>query len=70
MLRKDYVYLLERYFYYLETLPPADRGLVVFDELDKSQSHILIRQMAEYFLETDTGRTEFSHCAGTVFRAF
>ena len=26
MLRKDYVYLLERYFYYLETLPPADRG--------------------------------------------
>jgi hypothetical protein len=42
LLRKDYVYLFERYFYYLETLPPNDRGLIVFDELDKSQSHILI----------------------------
>lgn len=55
-LRKDYVYLFERYFYFLETLPPRVRGLVVFDELDKSQAHILIEQMASYFLETKTGR--------------
>jgi hypothetical protein len=55
-LRKDYVYLFERYFYFLETLPPRERGLVVFDELDKSQSHVLIQQMAKYFLGTTTGR--------------
>lgn len=47
-LRKDYVYLFERYFYFLETLPPRERGLIVFDELDKSQSHILLQQMSAY----------------------
>lgn len=55
-LRKDYVYLFERYFYFLETLPLRERGLVVFDELDKAQSHILLQQMAAYFLGTPTGR--------------
>ena len=45
-LRKDYVYLFERYFYFLETLPARDRGLIVFDELDKSLSHGLLPQMA------------------------
>jgi len=55
-LRKDYVYLFERYFYLLEALPPRERGLVVFDEMDKSESHILIQQMAQYFLGTQTGR--------------
>lgn len=56
MLRKDYVYLFERYFYLLERYSPSERGLVVFDELEKSQSHLLIRQMQGYFLETSTGR--------------
>ena len=37
-LRKDYVYLFERYFYFLESLPVRERGLIVFDELDKAQS--------------------------------
>jgi hypothetical protein len=55
-LRKDYVYLFERYFYFLETFPPTERGLIVFDELEKSQSHILVHQMAAYFLGTQTGR--------------
>lgn len=55
-LRKDYVYLFERYFYFLETLPPRERGLIIFDELEKSQSHILVQQMASYFLGTHTGR--------------
>lgn len=41
-LRKDYAYLFERYFYYLETLGPRERGLIVFDELGKTQSHILV----------------------------
>jgi hypothetical protein len=67
LLRKDYVYLFERYFYYLETLPPGERGLVVFDELDKAQSHILIQQMAAYFLGTETGRFRSSRIVPEPF---
>jgi hypothetical protein len=54
-LRKDYVYLFERYFYFLEQFPLRERGLIVFDELDKAQSHILLQQMAAYFLGHSTG---------------
>jgi hypothetical protein len=67
LLRKDYVYLFERYFYYLETLPLSERGLVVFDELDKAQSHILIQQMAAYFLGTETGRFRSSRIVPEPF---
>ncbi len=66
-LRKDYVYLFERYFYFLETLPLNARGLIVFDELDKSQSHILIQQMATYFLGTQTGRYRSSRIVPEPF---
>lgn len=59
-LRKDYVYLFERYFYFLETLPPRERGLIVFDELERSQSHVLIQQVAAYFLGHETGRNRSS----------
>jgi len=67
MLRKDYVYLFERYFYFLESLPPRERGLIVFDELDKAQSHILIQQMARYFLGTRTGRYRSSRVVPEPF---
>jgi len=67
LLRKDYVYLFERYFYYLETLPPSERGLVVFDELDKAQSHVLIQQMAAYFIGTETGRFRSSRIVPESF---
>jgi hypothetical protein len=67
MLRKDYVYLFERYFYYLETLSPRERGLVVFDELEKSQSHVFIQQMAQYFLGTQTGRYRSSRVVPEPF---
>lgn len=67
MLRKDYVYLFERYFYYLETFSPRERGLVVFDELEKSQSHVLIQQMAKYFLGTKTGRYRSSRVVPEPF---
>lgn len=67
LLRKDYVYLFERYFYFLETLPPKERGMVVFDELDKAQSHILIQQMAQYFLGTQTGRYRSSRVVPEPF---
>jgi len=66
-LRKDYVYLFERYFYFLESLPPRERGLIVFDELEKSQSHVLLQQMAAYFLGTQTGRYRSSRIVPEPF---
>ena len=56
LLQKDFVYLFERYFYYLKTLSEHKRGLVVFDELEKTKAQRLIQQMASYFLGTRTGR--------------
>lgn len=60
MLRKDYIYLFERFFYFLEDTPGEPRGIVVFDELDKSASHILLTQMDKYFKRTAKGRLRSS----------
>lgn len=57
ILRKDYAFLFERFFYYLEDLDSAIQGMIVFDELERSQSGILIDQMEKYFLHTLKGRT-------------
>ena len=56
LLRKDVVYLFERYFYLLQHSCPDRRGLVIFDELEKSRAKYLIQRMAAYFLGTDKGR--------------
>lgn len=56
VLRKDIVYLFERYFHLLRDQASEQRGLVVFDELEKSRAKHLIQRMAEYFLGTETGR--------------
>lgn len=55
-LRKDYAYLFERFFYFLEDQRPREHGVIVFDELEKSQSHILINQTHAYFKESATGQ--------------
>lgn len=55
-LRKDYVYLFERFYYFLQDKQYDPSGIVVFDELDKSQSHILINQMDSYFQKTEKGK--------------
>jgi hypothetical protein len=55
-LRKDYAYLFERFFYFLEDRSASERGLVIFDELDRARCHLLIDQMAKYFQETGPGR--------------
>jgi hypothetical protein len=60
VLRKDYAYLFERFFLFLNELPLYQHGIVVFDELERSQSHVLVEQMAEYFLETANGRQRAS----------
>lgn len=59
MLRKDYIYLFERFFYYLEDITDQ-RGIVVFDELDKSASHLVLDQMEKYFKRTSKGRLRSS----------
>ena len=55
-LRKDYAYLFERFFYFLEDTAAEEQGIVVFDELERSQSHLLIDQMHRYFTGTAVGR--------------
>jgi hypothetical protein len=55
-LRKDYAYLFERFFYFLEDLGPDAFGVAVFDELEKVQSHLLMGQMDSYFKRTTRGR--------------
>jgi hypothetical protein len=55
-LRKDYAYLFERFFYFLEDSRLGELGLVVFDELERSQCHVLVNQMALYFRNTAKGR--------------
>ena len=59
-LRKDYAYLFERFFYFLEDNNTMEQGIVVFDELEKSQSHLLIDQMHRYFADTVVGQQRSS----------
>jgi hypothetical protein len=63
-LRKDYAYLFQRFFYFLEDESARcgmpQRGIIVFDELEKSQSHILVDQAHRYFKDTATGRSRAS----------
>lgn len=60
MLRKDYAYLFERFFYYLEDTSRDEMGLVVFDELERSSCRRLIDRMADYFLNTYKGQQRSS----------
>lgn len=55
-LRKDYAYLFERFFYFLEDKRSEELGLVIFDELEHSQCHLLVNQMSLYFRNTARGR--------------
>ncbi len=55
-LRKDYAYLSERFSYFLEHGGSDDQGIVVFDELERYRSHVLIHQMRRYFIDTRTGQ--------------
>lgn len=55
-LRKDYAFLFERFYYFLNSRPGDPMGYLVFDERDRSQSHILLGQLSSYFLRTANGR--------------
>lgn len=53
-LRKDHVFLLERYFYFLESV--QEHGLLVMDTVEKQADQGFLGQMRKYFTETQTGR--------------
>lgn len=55
-LRKDYGYLFERFYYYLDDQRPREQGIIVFDELEKTKSHLLIGQAHAYFKDLAIGR--------------
>lgn len=59
-LRKDYVYLFERFYYYLEDKNDEPSGIMVFDETEKIQSRRLIQQIENYFKKTYKGRNRAS----------
>lgn len=59
-LRKDYAYLFESFYNILDEAPLARHGLIVFDELDHTQCHLLVSQMDHYFKETAKGKLRAS----------
>jgi hypothetical protein len=53
-LRKDHVFVQERFFYFLER--QREHGLLVMDEVEKSADRKYVRQLEAYFTRTMTGR--------------
>ena len=53
-LRKDHVFLLERFFYFLEL--KREHGLLVMDEVEKTEDRRFVRRLQAYFTSTQTGR--------------
>jgi len=58
LLRKDMVFLLERYYYLLEDTD--ETGLIVLDETDKQLDRRFVRMLERYFKGTAKGRTRSS----------
>jgi hypothetical protein len=53
-LRKDHVFLFERFYYFLEA--QAEHGLIVMDESEKNLDKKFVSRMERYFTRTATGR--------------
>jgi hypothetical protein len=53
-LRKDHVFLFERFFYFLEY--QKEHGLIIMDETDKSSDRKFVSRMESYFRKTAIGR--------------
>lgn len=65
LLRKDQVFLLERFFYFLEQ--KKQHGLLVMDGTEKNNDRKFVRQMEAYFLKTTTGRFRTQWIVPTPF---
>ncbi len=64
-LRKDHVFLLERFFYFLEGR--QQNGLLVMDSVEKQSDRKFVRQMEAYFTKTATGRYRTQWIVPTPF---
>lgn len=65
LLRKDQVFLLERFFYFLEA--EKQSGLLVMDGTDKKLDRKFVRQLEGYFTKTNTGRYRTQWIVPTPF---
>lgn len=54
LLRKDHIFLLERFFYFLEA--KREHGLLVMDEVEKNNDLRFIRRLHDYFTKSQPGR--------------
>lgn len=64
-LRKDHVFLQERFFYFLEG--QRQHGLLVMDEVEKTADRKFVRQLEAYFTRTATGRYRTAWIVPTPF---
>lgn len=64
-LRKDQVFLLERFFYFLER--ERQHGLLVMDEVEKTEDRRFVRRLEAYFTRTQTGRYRSAWIVPTPF---
>lgn len=64
-LRKDQVFLLERYYYHLKQ--EGQYGLLVMDEVDKADDRRFVRRLEAYFRKTQAGRYRASWIVPTPF---
>ncbi len=64
-LRKDQVFLLERFFYFLEQ--ERHHGLLVMDEVEKTEDRRFVTRLESYFAKTQTGRFRSSWIVPTPF---
>lgn len=65
LLRKDLVFLLERYFYMLEQAD--EMGLIVLDETEKMQDRRFARSLERYFQSTIPGRARSTRIVPSPF---
>jgi len=64
-LRKDHVFLLERFYYFLEQ--KKEDGLLVMDEVEKEEDRGFVRKLEAYFMRTAPGQKRSHLIAPTPF---
>ena len=64
-LRKDVVFLLERFFYFLQGR--REHGILVMDETEKQEDRRFVTRLEKYFASTSTGRHRTAWIAPTPF---
>jgi len=64
-LRKDHVFLLERFFYFLEE--KQEHGILVMDEASKTEDRRFVARLERYFTRTANGRYRTTWIVPTPF---